>query len=227
MEASLSRSLRAERKMSNICRRRRWIRYRVCNSDDVQHHFTAKVMWVEQICVCITDVIKKNAMNHSILLNYKDNRRKNGDVIVSAADDILRETIDMLKTLRKKLSAMKQYLQEKAAIEYLYASKIESLAKKWIHAGVNPGTSSSDSHRLFSADEPTESLRSSMTFPSIGRLSDQFLNSSTGAEMDGMEDNSTVKGQNGFFHTVSKANYAISERLKEFSEMLTGSLYTG
>ena len=170
----------------------------------------------------MSEVVKKNAMNFSIFLQYKDRRRKQGDNLISPADESLRETVGMLKSLCGKLTLMKQFLIEKAAVENLYANKIESLSKKWINAGRDTLPSAATDTNIKTDESSNESSRSSFTFASGRTLSD-VLSYDEGM----LNDRDSQTSRTGFFFTVSKAHLSIADRMKEFSQSLATSLPQG
>jgi hypothetical protein len=201
--------------------------------EEVKRNFAAKVAWVENISACMTDIIKSNAMAYSILLNYKDKRRKHGNNTVSTADDSLRETKNLLQSLCAKLTSMKQYLSERAAIEEMYAARLEALGNRWINGGKDWASSSSANPvNLERSQSISESnLRSSFIFTSRRSSFSENVNSPVqGQALSRVLEEpecATEEPKSGFFKTVSRANLAIAESVGEFSGALKTSIPAG
>ena len=160
-----------------------------------------QVAWVEHLCCSMSEVVKRDAMSFSLLLQHKDSRRTTCGHLVAAADDSMRETTDLLTALCSKLAVMKQFLQEKAALEALYAEKLQAFAKKWLSCSRGEAAAGEEA-----AD----------------------WDWAPGDDRGGPEpEDGEPVHQAGFFSTVSRASLAISERTKEFSEMLSGPLPHG
>ena len=154
-----------------------------------------QVAWVEHLCSSMSELVKRDAMSYSLLLQHKDSRRTTCGHVVEAADDSMRETAELLSALCSRLVTMKAFLQEKAALEALYAEKLHAFAKKWLSCSRGEAAA---------GDEAAHSDHRGAVEPEDGSVH-----------------------QPGFFSTVSRASLAVSERTKEFSEMLSGPLPHG
>lgn len=134
---SKQKKLKNERSTSNIVRRRRWIRVRICVSTQLNGIVSMKVIWVNTVCEKITEVIQINETNYMKLTEYNAKQKKVIENILIAADLQLSDVNNTLDIMNEKLQQMKSFLIERGAIESQYSKKLESLAVKWMSAGTN------------------------------------------------------------------------------------------
>lgn len=205
IESSKQKKLRSERSTSNVVRRRRWYKTRICVSTELNAVISLKVIWVNIVREKIGEVIQNNETNYMRLTEYNSKQKKVIESILLAADLNLNEVNSTLDVLNEKLQMMKNFLIERGLLESGYAKKLESLASKWMNAGQPKQKPTS---RLSISGNSNDSIADTQNPMTAGNAPTAPVNS-------------------GFFYVCSAANQSIAERLNEFSTLLTEGLPRG
>jgi len=154
IESSKLRQLKSERSNTNIFRRRRWIRTRVCTSSNVLLKHLERVEWIENIRLKVNDIRNMYRMNHTTISEYSTHQGVAADKGLKATDEIVENIMVNLEQKVEMLRSLKNYFIDRGEVEALYSRKLEQLGSRWISSSggsdfmkkrLNLGTVSVDS----------------------------------------------------------------------------------
>ena len=132
IESSKLRQLKSDRSSTNIFRRRRWIRSRVCTSSNVLLKHTERLEWVETIRTKVNDVRNIYRINHTTISEYSSHQSIATDKALKATDEIIENIMMNLEQKVEMLRSLKSYFIDRGEVEALYSRRLEQLGSRWI-----------------------------------------------------------------------------------------------
>lgn len=132
IESSKLRQLKSDRSSTNIFRRRRWIRSRVCTSSNVLLKHTERLEWVETIRTKVNDIRNIYRINHTTISEYSSHQSVATDKALKATDEIIENIMMNLEQKVEMLRSLKSYFIDRGEIEALYSRRLEQLGSRWI-----------------------------------------------------------------------------------------------
>ena len=132
IESSKLRQLKCDRSSTNIFRRRRWIRSRVCTSTSVLAKHVERLEWVETIRTKVNDVRNMYRMNHTTISEYSSHQSVATDKALKATDEIIENIMMNLEQKVEMLRSLKNYFIDRGEVEALYSRRLEQLGSRWI-----------------------------------------------------------------------------------------------
>ena len=136
IECTKNRCLSSEIGRLSVVRRRRWIRYRECVTTESKKEFTERIQWIQLLSQRVNKINLEKTDELISINNFERERKVAYDKLLSTAERCLQESVSTLEGVVEKLNLMKQFLIERGKLELDYATKLKTLASKWVHAGV-------------------------------------------------------------------------------------------
>jgi hypothetical protein len=125
------KELKSERSTSNIARRRRWIRTRMCVDLEATKIEKSRVSQMQEIHKRVSNVIRAFKYIDSQVANYHEHWSSSVESVISAAATTQSEVFVRADFMAQRLYQLKTFLNDLGEVEARYASGLQFISQKW------------------------------------------------------------------------------------------------
>jgi hypothetical protein len=186
----------------SLVRRRRWIREKICTSNDMKVKYFQAIRYLRGICSNMAKIRLAVDQDCEEIVSYEDNRRRCHEDNIEELDNELEEIFVLIDGVEDKLQKMMELLLERGEIEASYSRRLADFSSKWQHTGDNPT----------SANKSSPSQHDSVNL-NVDEISTVTIVQPAASSQGG-----------GFFYLIGSAMNAVSNRLAAYSSILSTSL---